>query len=259
MGWALGCGDRPSSEAQIPQQIQLTIVYDNNAHHPLLRTEWGFACWIQYGDTIVLFDTGGDGTVLLDNMSALGLDPLEIDIVVLSHIHGDHTGGMESLLATGVRPEVYVPLTFPTSYKNQLREQVTVHEVSEPQEIVPGIHSTGKMGLSIPEQGLLLRTCEGLVVITGCAHPGITQMVQRAREVGQSEIYLVLGGFHLGGASSSEVEHMCAAFQDLGVQHVAPCHCTGEEAMRIFARQFGDRYLSAGAGWGIGFCDLRGS
>jgi len=238
------------AEEELPENMSLTIVYDNNAYDPRLRTEWGFACWVQYGEAILLFDTGGDGSILLNNLSTLGLVPQDVDVVVLSHIHGDHTGGMESLLGTGVRPDVYVPVTFPTRYKNQLRELVTVHEVSEPQEILPGIYTTGKMGVNIPEQGLVLKTTQGLVVITGCAHPGIAQMVRRAKDVGQDDIHLVLGGFHLGGASPAQVRQICETFWELGVQSVAPCHCTGERAMEILATEFGDDYVTAGVGWG---------
>jgi 7,8-dihydropterin-6-yl-methyl-4-(beta-D-ribofuranosyl)aminobenzene 5'-phosphate synthase len=243
-----------SPGSQPPQRASLTIVYDNNAYDPRLRAEWGFACWVEYGDTVLLFDTGGDGTILLDNMQTLGLDPQQIDVVVLSHIHGDHTGGLEQLLGTGVRPDVYLPSTFPTQYKNELRERVTVHEVSEPQEILPGILSTGKMGLNVPEQGLVLKTSCGLVVITGCAHPGIVDMLSRAKEVGRDDLYLVVGGFHLAEASSAAVRQICEDFRELGVQTVAPSHCTGEEAIGIFASEFGKDWLSVGVGWGIGFC-----
>jgi 7,8-dihydropterin-6-yl-methyl-4-(beta-D-ribofuranosyl)aminobenzene 5'-phosphate synthase len=242
---------------KLPDRVSLTVIYDNTEFDPRLQTEWGFSCWVQYGDTVLLFDTGGDGTILLSNMSALGLDPRDIDIVVLSHIHGDHTGGMNAILGTGVRPEVYVPLTFPTEYKNELRAQVAVHEVNEARQILPGVHTTGKMGLSIPEQGMVLQTCEGLVVITGCAHPGIDQMVQRAKEIGRGDIYLVVGGFHLGQASEARVRRICQAFRELGVQNVAPCHCTGDAAIATFESEFAQNCLPAGVGWGIGFCDLE--
>jgi 7,8-dihydropterin-6-yl-methyl-4-(beta-D-ribofuranosyl)aminobenzene 5'-phosphate synthase len=245
-----------STHDQIPEQIQLTVVYDNNPHDARLQTDWGFACWVQYGDTVVLFDTGASGELLLENLGTLGLDPRDVDIVVLSHIHGDHTGGMEGLLATGVRPEVYVPATFRTSYKNELRGQVTLHEVTKWQEIIPGVHTTGKVGYNPPEQALVFRTCEGSVVITGCAHPGISLLVERAKEVGGQDIYLVLGGFHLGGASAPAVQRISDTFHELGVQNVAPCHCTGEHSMDIFAHDFGAHFMRAGVGWGVGFCDL---
>jgi len=231
-----------------PENTSLTIVYDNNPYDHRLQTRWGFACWLQYGDTVVLFDTGGDGSILLNNLRTLGLDPQNVDLVVLSHIHGDHTGGIEKLLGTGVRPEVYVPVTFPTRYKNQLRELVAVHEVNGPKEIVPGIYTTGEMGTGIREQGLVIRTNQGLVVITGCAHPGIVEMVRRAKNVVGGEIYLVVGGFHLGGTSASRIREISSEFRQLGVQKLAPCHCTGDQGMRIFAAEFGDNYVRCGVG-----------
>jgi 7,8-dihydropterin-6-yl-methyl-4-(beta-D-ribofuranosyl)aminobenzene 5'-phosphate synthase len=241
----------PLREEELPENMSLTIVYDNNLYDPRLEIQWGFGCWIEYGDKVVLFDTGGDGGVLLSNMGQLGLDPQDIDIVVLSHIHGDHIGGLEALLSTGVRPEVYVPVTFPTNYKNQLRQWVTVHEVDGPECILPGVYSTGKMGVNIPEQGLMLRTQHGVVVVTGCAHPGIALMVQQAKDVMQDDIRLVLGGFHLGGATANRVHEICETFRGLGVLKVAPCHCTGEQAMQMFASQFGDDYLRVGVGWSL--------
>lgn len=120
--------------------------------------------------------------------------------------------------------------------------------MDESQEILPGIHTKGKMGTSIPEQGLFLETSRGLVVITGCAHPGVDKMVRRTKGVGGGNIRLVVGGFHLGSASTAEVRGICAAFRELGVQKVAPCHCTGDQAMDIFADEFGDDYVPAGVG-----------
>jgi hypothetical protein len=87
----------PKSTKASPQEgvsMNLTILFDNNPYDPRLQTGWGFAAWIEYGDRVVLFDTGADGAVLLDNMALLGFDPQAIDIVVLSHEHSDHTGGL---------------------------------------------------------------------------------------------------------------------------------------------------------------------
>jgi len=236
------------TEEKPAEEMSLTIVYDNNAYDPRLRTAWGFACWLQRGDTCLLFDTGGDASILLGNMSILGLNPQDIDVVVFSHIHGDHTGGLMDLLATGARLQVYLPISFPEQFKSSLRELVTVHEVSKAQEILPGIYTTGEMGTDIREQGLIVQTNQGLVVITGCAHPGIVEMVRQAKVVFDDEIYLVIGGFHLGGLSASRIREVCVAFRELGVQKLAPCHCTGEQAMRIFATEFEGNYMHCGVG-----------
>lgn len=240
------------------ETMSLTIVFDNNpspspaasTSAPRLQTGWGFAAWLSYGGRTVLFDTGADGAVLLDNMAALGLDPHAVDVVVLSHIHGDHTGGLASLLAANPEVTVYLPQAFPDRFRAEVRGAgATVVEVDGPQEILPGMWSTGQMGSGIVEQALLARMDESLVIVTGCAHPGVDEMVARAQEVGQGEVALVVGGFHLGGASRQRVEEIIAGFRRLGVQQVAPCHCTGDSAREIFREAYGPDFEACGVGW----------
>jgi 7,8-dihydropterin-6-yl-methyl-4-(beta-D-ribofuranosyl)aminobenzene 5'-phosphate synthase len=228
--------------------MTLTIVYDNNAYNPRLQTDWGFACLIEWGDTTLLFDTGGDGDLLLSNVTKLGFDPSEVDVVVLSHIHGDHTGGLSHLLATGVQPLVYTPRAFPDDFKAQVRLQTELVEVDHAMEISDGVYTTGEMGSGIIEQALVLKTSKGLVVVTGCAHPGVAEMVHRAKEVGGDEVYLVLGGFHLGQASKAEIEQIIATFRQMGVQKVAPCHCTGDKATGYFREAYGEDFIECGVG-----------
>jgi 7,8-dihydropterin-6-yl-methyl-4-(beta-D-ribofuranosyl)aminobenzene 5'-phosphate synthase len=233
------------------QTVTFTIVYDNNGYDERLQTQWGFACWVETGDKTVLFDTGGDGATLLSNLSALGLDPAEIDAVVLSHAHGDHTGGLGALLGTGVKPTVYVPASFSGAFKRDVRALTKLVEVSEPMGIAPGIHTTGEVGGGIIEQALAVESEDGLVVVTGCAHPGVDKMVRRAKESIGGDIALVMGGFHLGSASRGRIERIMADFRAMGVQRVAPCHCTGEGARRMFSEKFGDNCTLAGVGWSV--------
>jgi 7,8-dihydropterin-6-yl-methyl-4-(beta-D-ribofuranosyl)aminobenzene 5'-phosphate synthase len=233
--------------------VKFTIAYDNNDYDARLRTAWGFACLVEAEEATVLFDTGGDGPTLVGNMDTLGLDPREIDTVVLSHAHGDHTGGLAGLLDVGVRPTVYVPSTFPASLKIDVRARTELVEVTEPAEILPGFYTTGVVGSGIVEQALAVETVEGLVIITGCAHPGVVELVRWAKEgVGGEAVMdlpVVMGGFHLGSASRQHIETIIADFRELDVQRVAPCHCTGDQARQMFAQAFGDDYIMAGVGW----------
>jgi len=219
--------------------MRFTVVYDNNDHDPRL---------IQLEGQTVLFDTGGDGDILLENMAALGLDPRRVGTVVLSHIHGDHTGGLEALLALGTHPTVYLPHSFPQTFKDGVRGLTDAREVTGPAEILPGLYTTGEIGTSIREQALAVKTSRGLVVVTGCAHPGVARLVRVATEFTGRRPYLVMGGFHLGGASRKTVEAIIAEFREMGVQKVAPCHCTGEKSTRIFAEAFGEDFISCGVG-----------
>ena len=187
-------------------------------------------------------------------MESLGFDPIQIDAVVLSHIHGDHTGGLVALLEAGARPPVYVPAAFPKSFKKRIRAFTELVEVSEPMEILPGIHTSGELGTYIVEQALVVETCHGLVVVTGCAHPGVVEMIHRAKESVGDQVAWVIGGFHLGGARSIRIEGIIDEFRRLGVQKVAPCHCTGDLARRMFAKTFGAAYFPAGVGWTVSIC-----
>jgi 7,8-dihydropterin-6-yl-methyl-4-(beta-D-ribofuranosyl)aminobenzene 5'-phosphate synthase len=229
--------------------MSVTVLFDSNPHNPRLRTAWGFAVLLEYRGHSLLFDTGAEDGALLRNMSTLGLDPTAVDIVVLSHIHGDHTGGLASLLAMNPLVSVYVPQAFSTRFKEDVRRTGEgVVEIDAPREILPGLWSTGQMGTSIVEQALVAQTEEGLVIVTGCAHPGADEMVERAQEVGQSDTTLVAGGFHLGGASLGRIEDMISEFQRLGVQHVAPCHCTGDKAVEMICQASGEDFFACGAG-----------
>ena len=102
-----------------------------------------------------------------------------------------------------------------------------------------------------------MKTGAGLVIVTGCAHPGIVEMVRRAKEVTAGEVALVMGGFHLGRASRGQIEDIIAEFRRLGVRQVAPCHCTGEKARAILEKHFGSNYLRIGAGAVISVADLQ--
>ena len=257
-------GRAPTGAATSPaigreeEAMILTVVFDNypparpgaGADAGRLQTGWGFSAWLEHGGHRVLFDTGASGAVLLDNMAALGLDPAAVEIVVLSHNHGDHTGGLASLLAVNPQVTVYLPQAFPPRLKRQVRTAgATVVEVTGPQEILPGLWSTGQMGSRIVEQALVARTEKGLLVVTGCAHPGVDEMATRAGEIAGGEITLVVGGFHLGGASRQRVEEIITTFRRLGVEQVAPCHCTGDEAREIFCQAYGEDYFPCSVGW----------
>jgi 7,8-dihydropterin-6-yl-methyl-4-(beta-D-ribofuranosyl)aminobenzene 5'-phosphate synthase len=112
------------------------------------------------------------------------------------------------------------------------------------------------MGRRIREQALIVRTQRGLVVLTGCAHPGIARVLEEVKELHAEDILLVLGGFHLEWATAGRVEKILAAFRKHGVQYVAPTHCSGDRARLLFQQQYGQGYIEAGVGKTISLADL---
>jgi len=192
---------------------------------------------------------GGDSAVLLKNMQQLGMDPKEIDVVVLSHIHGDHVGGLNGFLQVNMNVAVYLPATFPPGFKESLkRDGVKTVEVNDPVRICKGVYSTGVLGNGIKKQSLIVSTDRGVIVITGCAHPGIVHTIQTVKELNADNILLVMGGFHLGAMRKAQLEEIIANFRKLGVEKVGPCHCTGELGRRMFKEEYGKDFLDVGGG-----------
>lgn len=240
--------DRRSPGA--PDGVRIATVFDNYAVDPALQTSWGFSALVVTPTDTVLFDTGGDGAILLENMEKMGFDAAAVDAVVLSHAHGDHVGGLSGFLAENPNVTVYMPASFPGSIRDAVEQAgARVVVVDGPRHIAPAIRTTGELDHGISEQALIVETADGLVVITGCAHPGIVNIIEAAmKTVADRPVALVMGGFHLLSTQDDELARIIGAFRRLGVRQVAPSHCTGDRARRLFEQEYGPDYLSGGVG-----------
>jgi len=231
------------------QNLTITVVYDNNPYKEELETSWGFSCVIAGAGKTILFDTGEDGLLLLSNMKKLAIEPNSIDAVVLSHIHGDHTGGLDDFLKQNSDVEVYLLKSFPEKFKERVRGYGSkIVEVEQDCKICENVYSTGQLGTLIKEQALIVRTDKGLILITGCAHPGIVKILNRAKGILKEDIFLVMGGFHLEWAMKGKIKKTISAFKKLPVRYVGPCHCTGDKARALFEKHFSENYINIGAG-----------
>jgi len=229
--------------------LTIVIVYDNNEYDEKLEMGFGFSCLVKLENKNILFDTGGDSPTLLNNMNKLKIDPKEIDTVILSHIHGDHTGGLSGFLEVNSNVKVYVPQSFPKNFKDEIKSYgASFVDVTDPTKIFDRVYSTGELGTWIKEQSLIIKTEKGLIVITGCAHPGIVNIVKISKDLMKEDVYLVTGGFHLGGASDYEIKNIVESFRDIEVKKVAPCHCTGDRAISLFEEEYKNDFIKAGVG-----------
>lgn len=229
--------------------IKAVIVYDNNRYDDRLRVDWGFSCYLEGLKKSILFDTGANGEILISNLKKIGVPPEKIGVVVLSHFHGDHTGGLEELLRHNPAIEVWVPDFFPETFKKKIKETgAKLIEVTKSRAICPGAFTSGVIEGNIGEQSLVLDTDEGLVVITGCAHPGIIKILNEVKNTFQKNIYLVFGGFHLGQTNEVEIKSIISQFRRLGVKKVGPAHCSGDLARKLFSENFAGDFLMLGVG-----------
>jgi len=256
VGWALFMTQSVvAAGSSVPveqEQVRLNVVFNNLPYKAGLQTGWGFACLIDSLDKVVLFDTVGNGDILLSNMQRLGLDAQAVEAVVLSHIHGDHTGGLGTLLARNPDVTVYIPESFPASFQREVMQLgAAIETVSEPRQLLDRVHSTGEMNHGIKEQALIVDTPRGLILITGCAHPNVADIAHQAQTYMGKNIYLLMGGFHLAGRSGAEIRAIIKRLQALGVRKVAPSHCTGDNVIGLFRKAWKDDFVEGGLGAAI--------
>lgn len=230
-------------------RLLLHVIFNNIPYKEGMTTGWGFSCLIEGLEKTVLFDTGGDGDILLSNMRQLGLKPDAVDVLVLSHIHGDHTGGVDAFLTQNPNVTVYIPASFPSSFQKEVKQHgARIKTISGPEHLFSRVYTTGELGSYIKEQALIIDTPRGLVVMTGCAHPNIADMAEQAHTYLGKNIYLLLGGFHLGASSQAEITTIIARLKKMGVKKVAPSHCTGDTAIRMFRDAWRQDFIEGGLG-----------
>jgi 7,8-dihydropterin-6-yl-methyl-4-(beta-D-ribofuranosyl)aminobenzene 5'-phosphate synthase len=94
----------------------------------------------------------------------------------------------------------------------------------------------------------VIRTQRGLLVITGCAHPGIIYMLDKVKRDFGGDFYLVLGGFHLFNLAEEEIENIIGQFKEKGVLKSAPAHCSGDKARGLFEKKYGSDFIRISVG-----------
>ena len=229
--------------------ITVTILYDNTAFAPGTEADWGFSCLVEGTGKTILFDAGTKPEVFFRNVEALDVDLTEVDLVVISHEHGDHTGALAQVLEQNHGLTVYHPVSFSGQFVSSVTHAgATSVPVTEPVEIIDDVYLTGELGGDIKEQSLILRTGDGLVVITGCSHPGIVEILERTQQILDEEIFMVFGGFHLLRHSDDEMVAITEQFKQLGVERCGATHCTGDRQIAAFHDAYGENFVAMGAG-----------
>lgn len=220
--------------------MRLTVVYDNEVEEGL-QNGWGFSCLIETGDNNILFDSGWDGNLLLANMDKLSICPESIDILVLSHQHWDHIGGVPTFLDRNPNVDLYMPSSFSSNLKKEMASRITgkLYGVRGSEEICRNIYTTGELGKEIKEQSLVLRSGNGLYVITGCAHPGLLSITEAASSFGK--ISGIFGGLH----DSQEY----GVFK--GMKLIGAGHCTSHKD--VIRKMYPKSFVNISVGYSVEF------
>jgi 7,8-dihydropterin-6-yl-methyl-4-(beta-D-ribofuranosyl)aminobenzene 5'-phosphate synthase len=272
------------------ESLEITTLTENTAGRGGVQAEWGLSIFIKAGDTRVLLDTGTTQTAV-HNADVLGVDLGEIEALVLSHGHTDHTGGLPAVLTRIGRPMRVVchpgiwedkcsrkkddslrfagvparqtaledlgarfeltttPVWLSDDLVTSGEEPMTTEFETVADNLVIRRGSEVIPDPVLDDLSIFIRTTRGLVVILGCAHRGMINILEHARRItGEERIYLALGGTHLIGADERQMRQTIAALRRLDVQWLGVSHCTGQKQAAVLAGEFGDRFFYNNAG-----------
>jgi 7,8-dihydropterin-6-yl-methyl-4-(beta-D-ribofuranosyl)aminobenzene 5'-phosphate synthase len=272
-----------AAQAPAAETRQITNLYDAFGVPSALQQDWGFAALVEYGGKRILFDTGNDAAIFEHNVRQLDIDLSNLDAVVISHRHGDHTSGLKYVLQVNPGVKIYAPLeaayfkgALPSGFLARVAglppsqqyfggreparwvtgtpwEQANFRGVAETTEILPGFYvlttrSQKPGSLEMNELSLAVRTPKGLAVVVGCSHPGVDNILAAAAKI-DSHLYTVMGGYHLVVTPEAEVRRVAAVLHDeLHIDRVAPAHCTSELGFAVLMERFKDHFDAAGLG-----------
>jgi 7,8-dihydropterin-6-yl-methyl-4-(beta-D-ribofuranosyl)aminobenzene 5'-phosphate synthase len=272
----------PTATAAAPARI--TVLYDAFGKNATMTKDWGYAALVEINGKRILFDTGDDPAILAKNVKAKAVDLTKLDFVVLSHRHSDHVGGFSYLFSVNPKVRIYAPkesfgifgsdlpgkfyrkdesLPAEMRYYNGAPPEImrfgtvfpgaNIQLIDKTTEVAPGITlialvSDAPGTKELKELSLAINTPDGIVLVVGCSHPGIENIVGEAAKI-NSHIHFIAGGFHLVVAQDAAIEKAATSLHDAyKVDYIAPGHCTGEPTFAAMQRMFGDRYLYAGLG-----------
>ncbi len=263
---------------------RITILYDAFSDSKEIVKDWGFAALIEHDGKRILFDTGNNAEIFERNVKSLGVDLGKLDFAVISHRHSDHSTGLKYLLKVNPAVTIYVaregagmfggtlPISFlrpaaslpakmryfdgnyPTDLPTgKIFDSGNFILVDKLTEVVPGIFlvpTTSKTPgtLELRELTLAIKGSQGLLLVDGCSHAGIEEILQAAATV-DSRFHIVFGGLHLVTTPEDQIDLLVANLKNKWkLEKIAPGHCTGEAAFLRLQKAYGEDYYYAGAG-----------
>ena len=255
-----------------------------------LYNEHGLSMYIEVDGKNILFDTGQSGK-FIDNAEKLGINLSDLDYVIISHGHYDHSGGFKRLIKE-INPDIKLFLGkgfFNKKYslrsngeyeytgnlfdKDFLSENgINVEYIDEDVTKVTKnlsiytnfnrnkefLNSNQTMYLEkddefiedkfYDEVSLGINTNKGIVVVVGCSHPGIANIVDTISSRSNSKIYGLLGGTHLVQEDTEKINKIIDNFKEKEIQIIGASHCTGKQGITMFSQQMEEGFINNNTG-----------
>jgi 7,8-dihydropterin-6-yl-methyl-4-(beta-D-ribofuranosyl)aminobenzene 5'-phosphate synthase len=243
--------EQSSPTPELPKEVsegylgfaEITVLVDNNPEE-YLKSPWGVSIYVKTQDLSILFDAGPDPQALKENSEKLGVDLKTLDLAVISHEHGDHVRGLSYVAEVNENLTVYVPEHMSTSCKKWIRGLgLNVVEIESTTMISRGIAVIGELYGPPFEQALAINVKDlGLIILVGCSHPGVDNLVAKAAVDLKSKPYAVIGGFHLSGASLDRIRSASEKLVEAGLKKIYPIHCSGEKIRSFLEENYPEVY-----------------
>ncbi len=233
--------------------VKISVLVVNNPNGTLL-SPWGLSILVETNDLTILFDSGPNPFALETNSESLGIDwGLACDMAVVSHEHPDHVSGLTYVSGLHENLTLYTPLYESTMSWTSGFSQI---EVADTADISTGIFIIGRgldAALDYNEQALVINVENlGLVVLVGCSHPGVDNIVSKVMDdLNVDDIYMVLGGFHMLYEDQDTISSTIDALVDIGVQRIYPIHCSGQDTIDYVETNYPANFGDAAVGFQI--------
>lgn len=249
---------------ELNNNIKITILTENStgkSHNKLCRSEWGFSVYIQNGNKNILLDTGNTD-IYWNNAEKLVIDLNQTDYIILSHHHWDHINGLKYHKFNEKKKLIchpLVPAKQEADFREKLEMDFNIISKGKPYEFEPGCFFLGEIPRKMSfEKGvykddpmkddtaIVFRTPKGAVVISGCAHSGICNICEYAKEVTGQNLYAVIGGFHMISDDGDSADETINYFKKETVNKLYPMHCIDFTNMVKFFNEFGIKKIETG-------------
>ncbi len=242
--------------------MKITTLTDNLVYKNSLCAEHGLSLYIELEDNIILFDTG-QSDIFYNNSKILGKDISKVNHLIISHGHYDHTGGIDTFLEQNHIANIYLMHSaLNTKYngkryigikKSIINKLSNCNRVIEPDSNIHKIDNNiylinsitrrypaevsnsllteidGKLIKDpfIDEQFMIIKRDKGVVVITGCSHNGILNILEETKALFNLPIYALIGGIHTKGSSNEYIQTITNYLKNETIEKLALSHCTG--------------------------------